>query len=138
MNKKKSNAEWQSLLPPEVYRICFEKGTEPAFSGAYWRQKEKGEYLCAACDTALFSSAQKYDSGSGWPSFWQAMQTELIAEAPDNSLAARRTEILCAACGAHLGHRFDDGPPPTGTRFCVNSLSLKFQPAEPSSKQGKN
>jgi peptide-methionine (R)-S-oxide reductase len=127
---KKTEEEWRRELTPEQYRILREKGTERAFTGEYNGEKRKGVYRCAACGTELFDSATKYDSGSGWPSFYQPVDPEMVAEADDNTHGMRRTEIMCAKCGGHLGHVFNDGPNPTGMRYCVNSASLKLDPKE--------
>lgn len=126
----KSDAEWQQCLTPEEYKILREKGTEQAFTGKYYKHKEKGTYLCAACDTELFSSDTKFDSGTGWPSFYEALDKTKITFKEDNSLLMKRIEILCAKCDSHLGHVFDDGPNPTGKRYCVNSVSLDFEKAK--------
>ena len=123
---------WRARLTPEQYEVLRRKGTERAFTGRYWNEKRPGTYLCAGCRTPLFSSAAKYDSGSGWPSFFEALDPEAIATSRDESYGMVRTEILCAKCGGHLGHRFDDGPPPTGIRHCVNSAALVFVPDEES------
>lgn len=124
---EKSETEWREQLTPEQYHVCREKGTERAFTGAYWNTKEAGTYHCAACNEALFSSETKYDSGSGWPSFWEPLAGEAIAEEADLSHGMRRVEVMCSACGSHLGHVFEDGPRPTGLRYCINSLSLDFK-----------
>jgi peptide-methionine (R)-S-oxide reductase len=126
----KTEAEWKKLLTPAQYRILRQKGTEPAFSSPLHNNKKKGVYLCAACELEVFSSDQKFDSGTGWPSFWAPLAPNHIITKPDNSFFMTRTEVLCARCGGHLGHVFDDGPPPTGLRYCLNGLALKFKPAE--------
>lgn len=122
-----SEEEWKDVLSPAEFHVCREKGTERAFTGEYWDCKKKGTYLCKCCKTALFDSATKYDSGSGWPSFYQPLNDAAIAEQSDSSLGMVRTEVTCAACGSHLGHVFPDGPQPTGLRYCINSLSLDLQ-----------
>lgn len=125
---ERSEEEWKKILTPEEYRILREKGTEAPGSGELYHNEEKGTYMCRACGVDLFASAAKYDSGSGWPSFWQAVDPAKIRTATDASLGTVRTEIMCARCGSHLGHVFDDGPrETTGKRFCVNSRSLKFK-----------
>lgn len=125
--KDKSDAEWREELTPEQYQVCRCGGTEPPFTGKYWNTKTPGTYHCAACDTPLFSSETKYDSGSGWPSFWAAMNDEVVAEKTDTTHGMVRTEILCANCDSHLGHVFPDGPQPTGLRYCTNSASLSLK-----------
>lgn len=131
-NLPKTNAEWQALLDSDTYRVTREKGTEPPFSGKYYHNHDAGTYRCACCHAELFSSDAKYDSGSGWPSFFKPADDGAIEEETDASHGMRRTEILCSNCGAHLGHVFPDGPNPTGLRYCVNSLSLHFE------KDGEN
>lgn len=118
----------QRALTPEQYRILREKGTERPFSGKYNKHYEKGVYMCAACEQPLFSSDAKYDSGSGWPSYYQPAAPGAIEEKPDHGLGMRRVEVVCAKCGGHLGHVFEDGPDPTGLRYCINSGALDFQP----------
>ncbi len=124
----KNDAKWRQKLTDEEYAICREKGTERAFSGEYWDCKTPGIYLCRCCETPLFSSNSKFDSGSGWPSFYQVLQKSSVAEHRDTSHGMIRTEIECANCGCHLGHVFPDGPAPTGLRYCVNSASVSLNP----------
>jgi len=129
MSKKilKSDSEWETCLTPEEYKILREKGTEMAFTGKFYNHKEDGTYSCAGCDYELFSSETKFDSGTGWPSFYQALEKDRIIEKEDKTLGMTRVEILCARCESHLGHVFTDGPNPTGLRYCVNSVSLDFK-----------
>lgn len=130
----KSDAEWKKILTPEQYRVTRQCGTEAPFSGKYWNTKEKGTYACVACGAELYSSDAKYDSGSGWPSFWAPIVEGKIEIRVDTSHGMVRRELRCVRCGAHLGHVFDDGPQPTGQRHCINSTSLRFVPAEPEEK----
>lgn len=132
---EKTEDEWRQLLTPHEYSILRKKGTEPAFSSPLHHNKAKGVYQCAACGLELFSSEAKFDSGTGWPSFWQPIAPHHVATKADNSFFMKRTEVLCPRCGSHLGHVFDDGPPPTGLRYCLNGLALKFKAEE--EKQGK-
>ena len=127
---QKTDAEWRAELTPEEYQITRQKGTERAFTGEYYKTKTPGTYLCKCCGQELFQSETKYDSGSGWPSFYQPAKPEAVKEDFDDAHGMRRVEITCGRCGAHLGHVFEDGPNPTGLRYCINSASLKLQPKE--------
>lgn len=124
---KKSEEEWRRELSDEQFYVCRQKGTERAFTGKYWDHHDQGMYRCACCGNDLFSSDTKFDSGTGWPSFWAPVAEENVATEDDNSLMMRRTEVTCGKCGAHLGHVFEDGPRPTNLRYCINSASLNFE-----------
>ncbi|HEX8817681.1 MAG TPA: peptide-methionine (R)-S-oxide reductase MsrB [Terriglobales bacterium] len=125
---QKTESEWRQQLNDQQYRVAREAGTEPAFTGKYWNSKDKGTYNCVCCGAPLFTSETKFDSGTGWPSFYKPVNDAAIAESADNSYGMRRVEARCAKCDAHLGHVFDDGPNPTGLRYCMNSASLDLKP----------
>ena len=124
--KNKTDAEWQASLTPDQYRVCRQQGTEPAFTGAYWDSKTPGVYRCVCCGEPLFEAEHKFDSGTGWPSFWQVANADAVEATEDSSHGMVRTEVHCRNCGAHLGHLFPDGPAPTGLRDCINSVSLEL------------
>jgi len=127
---KKTDQQWREQLTDEAYQVCRQKGTERAFTGKYWDNHEAGIYKCACCGEPLFTSVTKFDSGTGWPSYFEPVNRQAITENEDRSLFAVRTEVVCTKCDAHLGHLFPDGPQPTGLRYCINSVSLQFEGGE--------
>ncbi|MCY7314166.1 MAG: peptide-methionine (R)-S-oxide reductase MsrB [Rubrivivax sp.] len=128
---QKTDADWRAQLAPEQYAVARQAATEPAFSGRYWDHTDSGQYLCIGCGTPLFESRTKFDAGCGWPSYWEPINSEVVERVVDQSHGMVRVEVRCNRCGSHLGHVFEDGPEPTGERFCINSAAIDFKPATP-------